>query len=401
MRVSTNQLFSSSLSQVLRLQNDIQKYQLQIATGKRNATPADDPLAATQSLNIDDQLGAVKQYDRNASLATLRLAEQETAVTSTQNALQRIRELVLQAKNPAHTLSDRKAIAAEIGVRLDEVLNLGNQKNSSGEYIFAGTAVNTVPFTPDATGTVQYQGNQNVRALAIATGRTISEGLSGAEVFMGVRNGNGTFVTTLNPTNTGTGRVINDSIVNGNAVTTDSFQIAFTTPNTYDLVNTTTGATIASAQPYTDGAAILFNGISVAVTGKPTSGDSFSIGPSQNQSIFATIAKAKQDIATDLTSPKLRADFSFNLDRVLSDIDRSLDTMTTTLSQIGARQNAIDAQTTINADVKVQLETVKNKVEDVDIAEAIGQLARHSHALEAAQQAFVRVQGLSLFNYLR
>lgn len=400
MRVTTNQIFFRGLNGVLGLQQGIQKAQLEIATGRRIQSAADDPVAAAQAMNLSERLDALKQYDRNASLASLRLSEQESAIEGTQNTLQRVRELVLQAKNRAMTTADRRFIAAEIGERLNEVMNLANKRNSSNEFIFAGTAVDTIPFAMNAAGSVSYNGNQNTRELEIAEGRTVREGLSGAEVFMAIRNGNGTFVTNLGAGNTGTGRVIDDTVNDITAFTTDSFRVVFTAANTYDLINDTTGTTVAAAQPYTAGAAITFNGVAVAVTGTPAVGDEFLIGPSRHQSVFATIAKITQDISVDLVSPELSAEFNFNLDRALSDIDLAMDSLNSVRAQLGARQHAIDGQTTINAEVSVQLETVKSRLQDVDMVEAISQLARHSQALEAAQQAFVRVQGLSLFNYL-
>lgn len=400
MRVTNNQMFFRSLNSVLSLQNDVQRYQLQVATGKRLQKPSDDPVGAAQSLNLGDRLAALKQYDRNAGIATLRLSEQEVAIESTQNSLQRVRELVLQAKNRAMTTADRQFIAAEVGERLKEILNLANNQNSSGEYIFAGTAVDTVPFTLDLAGNVTYQGNQNTRELEIAEGRTIGESISGAEAFMAVRNGNGTFVSNLGAANSGTGRVINESIVDITAFSTDSFRINFTAPTTYDLINVTTGVTLAAAQTYTAGAAISFNGISLAITGQPNTGDEFLVGPSQNQSVFATIAKVQRDMSRDLPTAEHAAEFAFNLDRALGDIDLALDSLNAVRAQIGARQHAIDSQTNVNAEVGVQLETVKSAIEDVDMVEAISHLARQTQVLEAAQQAFVRVQGLSLFNFL-
>ena len=401
MRISNNQLFYRALNGMLGLQEDIQTYQTQVSSGKRLLKSADDPVAAAQSLNLTDRLSALKQFDRNANLANLRLSEQESSIDATQNTLQRVRELIVRAKNGSLTTADRRFIAIEVGERLNEALNLANKKNSSGEFIFAGTAVATQPFTKDAAGTVAYNGNQSVRELEIAEGRTLGEGLSGAEAFMALRNGNGTFVANLNPANSGTGRITDGSVVNVAAFTTDNFQINFTAPTTYDVVNTTTGATVLSAQPYTDGAAINFNGISVAVTGRPALGDQFAIGPSQNQSVFATIAKAQTDMSVDPTSPKLNANLTFNLERALGDIDQAVDGLSAVRAQIGARQNALDSQTNINADVTVQLENVRGKLEDVDMASAISHLTRQTQALEAAQQAFVRVEGLSLFNFLR
>jgi flagellar hook-associated protein 3 FlgL len=40
-------------------------------------------------------------------------------------------------------------------------------------------------------------------------------------------------------------------------------------------------------------------------------------------------------------------------------------------------------------------------VQDVDYAEAISRLNNQQLTLQAAQQTFIKVQGLSLFNFLR
>ena len=45
-------------------------------------------------------------------------------------------------------------------------------------------------------------------------------------------------------------------------------------------------------------------------------------------------------------------------------------------------------------------EEIKSKIEDLDFAEAVSDLAYESFVLEAAQQSFVRINGLSLFNRL-
>jgi flagellar hook-associated protein 3 FlgL len=47
-----------------------------------------------------------------------------------------------------------------------------------------------------------------------------------------------------------------------------------------------------------------------------------------------------------------------------------------------------------------QLELTRSTIEDLDYAEAASRLSQQSVTLQAAQQAFVRVQGLNLFNYL-
>jgi len=48
----------------------------------------------------------------------------------------------------------------------------------------------------------------------------------------------------------------------------------------------------------------------------------------------------------------------------------------------------------------VQLKTTLSTTQDLDYAEAISRLELEQVGLQAAQQSFTRIQGLSLFNYL-
>ena len=60
----------------------------------------------------------------------------------------------------------------------------------------------------------------------------------------------------------------------------------------------------------------------------------------------------------------------------------------------------VDNQRNINESFTLQLQSTLSGVQDLDYAEAISRLNLQLTALEAAQQTYVKVQGLSLFNYL-
>ncbi|MEJ2395343.1 MAG: flagellar hook-associated protein FlgL [Candidatus Thiodiazotropha sp.] len=66
----------------------------------------------------------------------------------------------------------------------------------------------------------------------------------------------------------------------------------------------------------------------------------------------------------------------------------------------GARLNSIDEQKSINGEFILTLETALSQTEDLDLAEAVSRFEQELVALQAAQQTFNMVQGLSLFNYL-
>ena len=401
MRFSTSLEFNRSLTNLVNLRAGVEKYQQQVSSGRKVQTAADDPVAASQTLNIGERISAMDQYNRNASLADLRLSDQEMALEGSVNTLQRVRELMLSGRNGSLTAAERRYLNSEIRQRLQELTSLANTRNANGEYIFAGTQVDTRPFAPDITGKVIYHGDQTVRELTVAEGRRIGEGFSGQDVFMGVRNGNGTFVASLGAGNTGSGRVIDDVVLDASAWVPHQYQLQFTSPTTFDVVDLSTGSQVLAAQPYSAGTAVGFNGISFAVTGTPATGDSFTISPSVNQSVFDTVQNVVNAMdAVPVTDPQ-RAQLTFSVDRAIADIDQAMNRMTELRAAIGGRQNAIAAQVTANENTVDQLTKVKSTLEDADPVEAISKLAQYSQLLEAAQASFVKVQNLSLFNYLR
>ena len=66
----------------------------------------------------------------------------------------------------------------------------------------------------------------------------------------------------------------------------------------------------------------------------------------------------------------------------------------------GHRLARLETQLDINADAQLSLQTMASKIEDLDLTEALTRLNLQMTALQAAQQSYVKVQGLSLFNFL-
>jgi flagellar hook-associated protein 3 FlgL len=85
----------------------------------------------------------------------------------------------------------------------------------------------------------------------------------------------------------------------------------------------------------------------------------------------------------------------------LTDIDTAMGQLLTTHARVGARMNAIDEQNRANESFDLALSEVRSSLEDLDYAEAISRFNQQLVALQASQQAFIKVQDLSLFNYLR
>lgn len=401
MRVSTSEFYRQGVNAILDGQAKVGQTQLQISTGKRILSPADDPSGAVQSLELSTALAVNKQFQRNSDRVEQKLSAEETALDSVVTNLQRARELVVQGNNDSQTPETRRDIAAEIRQLRDEMLALANTRDANGEYLFAGFRTNTQPFSIGGGGAVSYQGDDAQRFVQISPVRQVASGDPGSDVFNNIPNGNGSFTTAATTTNTGTGTINVGTVTDTTTwqANVDTYTITFTAPDTY-VVTGTLGYN-SGPQPYVSEADISFQGAQVSISGAPATGDTFTVAPSSNQSIFETYQNIIDALESNSADPVIRAQFHTQLAHGLSDLDHDLDNISRVRSSVGARMNAIDDQSEINAGMNLQLQTVKSSIEDLDYAEAISQFQQQMAGLQAAQQTYIQVQGLSLFNFLR
>ncbi|MGR9106101.1 MAG: flagellar hook-associated protein FlgL [Gammaproteobacteria bacterium] len=80
-------------------------------------------------------------------------------------------------------------------------------------------------------------------------------------------------------------------------------------------------------------------------------------------------------------------------------IDVAMERIDAVRSTIGARLNSLDHQQNLNDGTALGLRSTLSTIQDLDYAEAISRMNLQSTVLQAAQQAYLKVQGLSLFNY--
>ncbi len=116
--------------------------------------------------------------------------------------------------------------------------------------------------------------------------------------------------------------------------------------------------------------------------------------PGSANSLFGVIS----DFITDLENPA--ANMPAAVSTALTDLDASLDNVLRVQASIGSRVNEVEALESISADLDTQYAQTISRLEDVDYAEAISDLTLEQTFLQAAQQSFLRVANLSLFNFL-
>lgn len=402
MRISTSYLSQAFINSLQQQQTSLAGTQQQISTGLRFTQASQDPAAASQSLGIQATLYQLTQYATNANLAQSRLSIEDSTLSSVTNLLQSVRTLAVQAANATQTPETRAAIATNIQQQLSGLLALANTQDGSGQYLFAGTATTTTPFGPSG-GTFSYAGNQTQRSIQIGSNRQVADGDSGALVFQQIRNGNGTFVVTANSANAGSAIVGTNTVVDPSAWAAGQppYTLTFTSPTTYTITDAAVPPNTTAAAAYTDGQTIAFNGAQLQISGTPAAGDTFTIAPSANQDMFATL----QNLVAALNGPQAgnagQARLVNSVNRAIEAIDQSLTNVSNVQSSVGARLNAISTQGSSNSDVTLQLKSALSTLRDTDYAAAITTLNQQLTGLQAAQATYVKLQNLSLFNYIQ
>ena len=396
MRISSNQIFQSGVDAMLEQQVQISKTQNQLSTGKRVVVPSDDPTAAVQILDLQRSTELTKRYQGNITAARATLNVEEQSLREGIGILQRVRDLAIQANSGALNDAQIQSITTEIEGHLDGLLGLANAQDANGDYLFAGFSTNTKPFS-QGTGGFNYSGDQGQRLLQIGPNRQVAMSDSGMKVFQAIKNGNGTFATSYNAANTGTGVIDPGGVVNPAAWVQDSYSINFISSTSYEVRDGS--AALISSGTYAAGAAITFNGVQVAITGAPAAGDQFTLASSANQDVFSTVKNLVNVLQSGPGNAAGKAQMVNGISRSLTDLDQALENFSNLEASVGARLQAIDSQENINDDFILVSEAALAKVQDIDYAEAVSRFNQQLIALQAAQQSFTRVQNLSLFNY--
>jgi len=383
---------------MLDQQSKLSDIQTQLATGKRIASPSDDPIASAKSIGINQNISVAEQYQKNSDVVQSRLQLEDSTLENITLVINRVRELAIQGNNSSVTDNDRKLLASEAQQRLNELISLANTRDTNGEYIYSGFQSNNQPFSKLSTGGFLYSGDDGQRMIQISPSRTIALGDNGVDVFQKMLNGNGHFSVLDNPSNTGSGLIDGGSLTNGSSWVQDTYNITFITDTSFEVRDSGGGLVLASA--YTEGSLISFNGVNTSIKGSPIAGDSFSLAPSINQDLFTTIENIINAFQSPTTGQGGAAKLHNGVNRFLNDIDQSLDVMHSIRSGVGVRLNSLETQKELNSSLIINNQSELSDLQDIDYIEAVSNLNLQRLGLESAQKTYMQIQGLSLFDYL-
>lgn len=144
MRVTQSMLAHNALRNISSGYANLAQIQDRLATGKKFTRASQDPVVAMNGMRYRTQVTEVTQFKRNLTEMYNFMESSDSALGEVNQALQRIRELTVQASNDTYNANDRKNIIQEIKQLSEHLASIGNTKVND-KYLFNGTNTATKP----------------------------------------------------------------------------------------------------------------------------------------------------------------------------------------------------------------------------------------------------------------
>ncbi|HYB24420.1 MAG TPA: hypothetical protein VED41_11525, partial [Solirubrobacteraceae bacterium] len=167
----------------------------EMSSGKTILEPSDNPYGASRVIDLQSQLDGLGEYESNVKDGIAWENTASSAMAGMNTAVQRVRELLLQAANGTNNQSDLETIAVEV-----EQLTAGVKQDANtqyaGQYVFSGTLTTTPPYQQG--GNDEYQGNAETVSRTVGPGASVTVSVNIASLLgNGEAAGDGRLLDTL------------------------------------------------------------------------------------------------------------------------------------------------------------------------------------------------------------
>jgi flagellar hook-associated protein 3 FlgL len=190
---------------------------------------------------------------------------------------------------------------------------------------------------------------------------------------------------------------------------TSGIVLRFTDDTNYEVYSQPVGpgspvlATGTVTGPYPATFSVFGADFTLSAPAAAAGGDEFGVQPQfqEQRSILNTISRLRQALESSPTSPAGNLGVRNEVAIALTNLDNGMGRVLEVQTEIGARMNLIETTQIDNEDVTLVNKAVQADLRELDYAEALSRLSFQTIILEAAQQSYVKIAGLNLFNQLR
>ncbi len=173
------------LANLQTLQQRIADTQRQVSSGVRISKPSDDPGAVTDLLQLESDIGRLKQVSSNLSSVKGEVDSGEAALQSATQIMLQVQTLAVQSASSIVTAATRSGLSELVGQILGQLVSV-SQTQFEGRYVFGG----------DTDGQPSYQVNLGsptgvdrlitmsaTRQIQDATGVTFADSRTAQDIF--------------------------------------------------------------------------------------------------------------------------------------------------------------------------------------------------------------------------
>ncbi len=183
MRVTQTSMVDNLIKNINSNYKRLEKLQQQVATGSTVLLPSDNPAAVTTIMRTKRAINESAQFMANAEKGVSWLDSADNALSEGTKVLQRARELLVRASNGTNTPDELNIVSVELDELIKHLVNVSNT-SINGRHIFAGQNTLAAPYAYDeATGTVQYLGDNDYIHVEISPGIRENIGEPGIAIF--------------------------------------------------------------------------------------------------------------------------------------------------------------------------------------------------------------------------
>jgi len=180
-RITNNMLINNMINYIGNNLTRMNKYQSQLASGKKIQVPSDDPVVAARALKLRTDVAEIEQYQKNLKDAQSWLEITDSTISDMGDIFQRLIELGTASKDTTKNVNDLQSIAKEVEQLRTQLVNLSNA-TYAGRYIFSGYKTDKAFMNPDGTFAIDVE-NSEMIYFEIGLGDSININITGGDLF--------------------------------------------------------------------------------------------------------------------------------------------------------------------------------------------------------------------------
>ena len=175
-----------SLNSTMYRLGNLDKYQAKLnfqMGGSKLQFGSDDSVTFGRLTHTEDKIKTQKGIVEQIERADVLNKTSDTAMKEVKLLLEKIKaQELIKANTSTTSIEGLEAIAGVIEGYKQNLFNLANTQ-TEGQYVFAGSDASVKPFSMDAAGKVTYNGDSDLRKIAVDEGSYRERGINGIDAF--------------------------------------------------------------------------------------------------------------------------------------------------------------------------------------------------------------------------